>query len=118
MIRTNMLVSNLKYLPSVDCFMAEMGGKPIYLFACCRFRNVRSYAVIRSCKHRHFAWKMQGPSRERKENHRLEPEEEGTVDTDPYWDFLIKELIVNNLATYYLAGLRVLEELQRLLLLT
>jgi len=39
------------------------------------------------------------------EKHRHELDEYGIVDDHPYWDWLIKELMVNNLATYYLARL-------------
>jgi hypothetical protein len=37
------------------------------------------------------------------DKHRDELEDQGIVDEDPFWDFRIKELMVNNLATFYLA---------------
>lgn len=97
-----MPVSNLKYLPRLDCYKAQIGGQPRgshatdYEF----FGVMLTYGAINiGISPGHYKNLV---AREI-EKHRSEMDELGVVDNDEYWDYLMKQLMVNNLATYYIA---------------
>ncbi len=98
-----MPVHVLKYLPRSDCFKAEIGGRPISS----HIYDYDSFGVMISY---HGVSIGVSPGRYRNlvseeiDKHRDELEGLGTVDADPYWDGRIKQLMVNNLASFYLAN--------------
>ncbi len=97
-----MPVDNLKYLPRSDCFKAEIGGRPMssHTYDYDLFGVILSYRGvsigISPGRYKNLVAEMI-------DKHRDELEDQGIVDEDPFWDFRIKELMVNNLATFYLA---------------
>ena len=104
MVKTDMPVSNLQYLPRVDCFDAEIGGRPRGSHA----TDYRFFGVMVTYGNVNVGISpgdYRGLVASDIEKHRHELDEYGIVDDHPYWDWLIKELMVNNLATYYLARL-------------
>jgi hypothetical protein len=99
-----MPVSNLIHLPRPDGFKADIGGRPMpsHAYDYDLFGLMLSYhgvgIGISPGQHRHLVATELN-------DHLAELENQGTVDEDPYWDYMIKEIMVNNLATFYLANL-------------
>ena len=102
-----MPVSNLKYLPKVDGIKAQIGGHPRGSHATDyqHFGLVLSYNTINigisPGQYRFIV-------ADKIESYIHQIEEQGTVDNDYVWDTAIKELMVNNLATFFLARLVVI----------
>jgi hypothetical protein len=98
-----MPVENLKYLPRSDCYKPEIGGLPLpsHAYDFNSFGLVISYngvsVGVSPGEYRHLV-------AEKIDSHRDELDGQGIVDEDPYWDFQIKELMVNNLASFYIAN--------------
>ena len=97
-----MPVANLEHLPRTDCFKAEIGGSPkmshasdFDLFGVTLSFNKVNIGIS-PAMYRHLVADLI-------EQHRGELDAHACIDADPYWDFLCKELMVNNIATYYLA---------------
>lgn len=97
-----MPVSNLVHLPRTDCFKAEIGGRP-------RPSHTYDYDLFGVVLSYHGVTIGISPGQYRNlvadkiAEHQDELDAMGTVDDDPYWDARIKELMVNNLASFYLA---------------
>jgi len=101
-MRSHMPVSNLVHLPRTDCFKAEIGGRP-------RPSHTYDYDLFGVVLSYHGVTIGISPGQYRNlvadkiAEHQDELDAMGTVDDDPYWDARIKELMVNNLASFYLA---------------
>jgi hypothetical protein len=100
--RTNMPVANLKHLPKSDCFKTQIGGPPkkSHVFDYDLFGVVLAYngvcIGISPGQFRHLV-------AEDIEKHVSELE--GMAEGDPYWDAVLKEIMMNNLATFYISNL-------------
>jgi hypothetical protein len=105
-----MPVANLKYLPRPDCFNAQIGGPPKGSHA----YDYESFGValtyhgvcigISPGQYRHLV-------AEDLEKH--VSEFEGIADGDGYWDTAIREIMMNNVATFYIAK-RIVNSLRRI----